>query len=1754
MPADSFLRFDDPGDRVRYLPVLIEIYAFESTKVSGSSGGVRRFSECIWTKGEILPTLTSKISSLSAAEVETRLDELIQLMSDAANRHMMRFNKGEETYHLTRVAEMIRTVNCLHEYTNREVTEAGLTDSKKYPIVDGSRWEPRLRYGASRSISPALLVASVRSAFSPNHRLPRTMGSHTISEAISDLELVLEAANHVIAGGSIAFSKFQSDSIVKAFENSWSQASNSALVITAGTGMGKTLGFIIPVITDALISNRADGRKCSQLLMYPRNDLAKDQFEQMTKIVARLNHNMITSGDSDRCLGTALDADSRITNHQVNFPNSGNVTVPWGAGSGNVYTAACNTYAGDNPASIIACSIESFRRRLRIPDVCASLSLGLRRVVLDEVHLSNGIQGGHHSRILSRCKQIAYPRTDLTFIGVSATIAKPREHVSKIWFSSDDLAKDVDHVDSESLDRDSPMGIRHNVMVRPRKGTSPLGTLVDMTSAVTHQRRSRDFYNRPAKGQGFDYEALQKTIGFADSHEIVGNWHSYLLDNESTSKANRLENSSRRPYSHWHERPLRTHAGGDDVCNSCQDMSYHTTPINIPEDKLGEFIYDPDTTNSTPNPKINKWHLPLYPSGCGSQEVSGLDTCHHLESGTCWWFAPRTSEAENRPGNPGYTSYRDVIRSKRHTGKTNSSKREPSIPGEAKADYSFKQKPRTGAYPGGEWPDGDIPHIPHDIAIATPTLEVGVDMSNVSDVLTHKAIRNVSSYRQKVGRAGREPGTDAVAMTLMSLRRQEFQYYRSMVRLVDSEILDPVPVANNNLAMKKNQAYECVFDFLAKNGHQIEFIEGILQQRPGSVSYADWVSLNTGIQTAIDAIYDHDAHGNPVRITPACDIYLTYGAKVQDPEIRKNAALFAAKHLKYFLELMPISTASNPVTVIQYLGSKNRNIPLDAAIPNLTQWANISTQIATFEPMMRAELNPAEITVFEPKLQAIKDALDDSDVSKFKTEISDFEKWVLRLKPARISCGTFVTIVNALAATLIPSPRIAKICDQVKPLRPHKDTRYISMVMMNCPIFLEDTPYAPLATLFQNPHEAPVEVKRPNDYSSEYITGKEALRYTMPGMWTHRLFRGQRLFIAHRGNTTLQAPGKPLKLHLEGGTYSPNFTPSNLGGLSASDVQRFSPMLEVTADISTTLWKLKSICAVPDTGVNGMPNSILQGRAPYKGTYYNHHDSTMGDVIDGPLPTTLNRPRAHSITWQLSDASADGCIPSRTYKISNTQPAATGEPETLPVTEHPLLSRLFNQINFDTKMSVRRLSLGISRSNLIVMQNFFNENSAAFVDHFITNGLRFHVKQEILADAYSKGSNPNHPFDERVIRMLGAWMLSEDKYVINSFMLEMFLDIMVDEAWRQSNPSQKAGEFPETIEQFVELLFNSANKWDDDAFDLRAEQDAIASDYSGDEANTLREIYQLLVDDASDIHANYQSMMGDWNRQVLLNTLGLALSEATSEFSGVPGDAVSYTFVANSNDEEHSYIDVFDDDAEGNGSTELANKFFHIPVEVRELAQHFDDTNLPTTSFAEVIEERLRMCEEHMLHSIALTGNTPSGIPKWMETESRELHNRFYTNRWIPLNISETRLATLHNRRKFAYTNGDRTELLNWDLALSLCDVDCPACNGDDFGNLFPPHLVMYTTCRAVLDDVLGDWVDYDGYLRKNADRHHLQTISGDPVVSASYIHIKGRGFGSLPIRQRFVNYPCPAIGLSWQRFMPVPTIVDKYVRHQEVL
>ena len=56
-----------------------------------------------------------------------------------------------------------------------------------------------------------------------------------------------------------------------------------------------------------------------------------------------------------------------------------------------------------------------------------------------------------------------------------------------------------------------------------------IGVLVDLSSSILHQRRP------PGIGRPELSKPLQKTIGFSDSHQIVGDWYSFMLDNESTS-------------------------------------------------------------------------------------------------------------------------------------------------------------------------------------------------------------------------------------------------------------------------------------------------------------------------------------------------------------------------------------------------------------------------------------------------------------------------------------------------------------------------------------------------------------------------------------------------------------------------------------------------------------------------------------------------------------------------------------------------------------------------------------------------------------------------------------------------------------------------------------------------------------------------------------------------------------------------------------------------------------------------------------------------------------------------------------------------------------------------------------------------------------------------------------------------------------------------------------------------------------------
>ena len=105
-------------------------------------------------------------------------------------------------------------------------------------------------------------------------------------------------------------------------------------------------------------------------------------------MLKHLNYNFISQGETTRVIGIALDADGLIKKQLNNYPTTGGEQVAWNVGGGNVYNSSVQKYAGNDshraPAAIVACSIESFRRRLRIPEVLDGLARGLQRIVSDE--------------------------------------------------------------------------------------------------------------------------------------------------------------------------------------------------------------------------------------------------------------------------------------------------------------------------------------------------------------------------------------------------------------------------------------------------------------------------------------------------------------------------------------------------------------------------------------------------------------------------------------------------------------------------------------------------------------------------------------------------------------------------------------------------------------------------------------------------------------------------------------------------------------------------------------------------------------------------------------------------------------------------------------------------------------------------------------------------------------------------------------------------------------------------------------------------------------------------------------------------------------------------------------------------------------------------------------------------------------------------------------------------------------------------
>jgi superfamily II DNA or RNA helicase len=359
---------------------------------------------------------------------------------------------------------------------------------------------------------------------------------------------ILESAVISIASRFPTVSAFQLTAAHKILELLSKKEGNS-LVIVAETGAGKTLAYQLPLLLWILNKKmkmylyRSFGNRlnkilnCSALLLFPRNVLAKDQYDELINLNAGLN-------DSLKKLKIPSDLASFL---QIKIEQDyGGVGLE----------KRTEIYQGC--PDIIITNADTLKRRLMNP-LCSPLyKKGVDLVLYDEVHLYYGLFGANVASLNARLQNLL-PTTPV-FIGMSATIANPQKHCQKLF-----SIKELPDIVTDREDVLVNYSLEHHVIVKPRAGRPSLGVCIDTTSALLHNRRDGMMEAHLLEG-----DRRPKTLCFVDSLDLAGRWTADQQNYEYFHRSLSVIRRFRRGYP-IHFAPLsRSDPAHEATCINCK--------------------------------------------------------------------------------------------------------------------------------------------------------------------------------------------------------------------------------------------------------------------------------------------------------------------------------------------------------------------------------------------------------------------------------------------------------------------------------------------------------------------------------------------------------------------------------------------------------------------------------------------------------------------------------------------------------------------------------------------------------------------------------------------------------------------------------------------------------------------------------------------------------------------------------------------------------------------------------------------------------------------------------------------------------------------------------------------------------------------------------------------------------------------------------------------------------------------------------
>lgn len=1626
------------------------LYEFESSRVSGPGSYRRDINSVLWTMEELQSSLS--LPSKDLKDFERLISYLIE------KREMMRVPMLDgKDKHITRVAEIVRLLGHNYEYWFRG--RQGI-DSVRWLVED--KKVPLRRIPAEAFIEELLgVVASEIGDDNSTFNLRKA-----IEMVLKGVAKYFEPSNWKKA----LFSDFQLQATKEMILAQFKPGHKSKVqILTAGVGSGKTVAFSIAMLVSAVegILSGEKQRRC-HLFLYPRRALAHDQYKTLSKIVEKIEMQQLM-----------------VHFEHHSFYESQNLTVKEGIAT--VYGQP------GTPSSIIVTTLETLNRRLHHPLVIGKLATYLKRVVLDEIHLVEGIPGCHVIRLMDRLRQACHPR-EILWTGSSATVASPDLHAATVF----GVTREDVRIIEPNIDDLTNVGLVHHVFIRPTGMLSFLGTLVNSTSILVHNRRDRIWERAGSK--------YQKAIGFADNLDLLGRWNSDLRENERTEDVRQRPHPQSRNPKDWKsqrqreipyalrfhnplERRINTEGGkpedepyelvlqefkGQEICSKCRAGQRESLKVvNKDElEKLGRFVYR-EPHQKGDNVKtfyINNKEI----FGASSTEIGTLDLCPYLRAGACFWFAQDDFETELLVdgNNPRY-EWKSVARSKVYSSKT-SPKAEL---GDDLSELVFTATVRE-AY--------DLPvekDIPIDIVIASPSLEVGVDLPTVTESIMFKAIRNVASYRQKAGRIGREEESNALNTTLVSLRPIDLHYYRQPRKIISQAQLEPIPLKEHNDSILRCALYMAVWDYLAlqtdlpeviplggTSGKETAFTERLKRSkdfldknRKELAFYLSGVSRKryNPNDAVIAEVIEQVADEFGIFLTPTSGVIedekISYISDMIVRFLNPHAAKVTAPKHSWNLEKVKIGGG-------QYRDFRLRINPILLGLSEEFQALDRFEAAGWIDTQRIKEIDKTIGTAIEK--------LGKESCSQTENGEVDLQK----LSLLRSALGLIIQGLDGMKASG-ENPVVVYFYQQYDKFRKEHPSwpYYLSYTLQGMPIFSlfkKDPSYTMPSNLFTNPYEPTVALYRKGEVEG-CVSVNEALFSFIPGTWTYRLGK-----IA---NKTLA--GK-LDSHEGGVLYAKLFEMIDQGsdfvrikqdvpappGFPTGSLTLYMPTklaLKYVYSKYVNLNVKRHTIADNDEDTSKSVQGLAEETEPIEG---DESDEFAGGRRQVKIP------ESHLERWVHVIADEGKRI---TVNETNEESLVIEDKDKIRGFEarrrilHPMLNGIIEAALWHDKLEVYDYVCSVSRSytskavNNATLMFRDEQGDVGFGHYYRTEGVSFELCPKPIEDTVSRIKKEMLDFENKwapsLVKAFRASLSSirlADGTTISPLIIDDLLGVLITSSPRldsraimelpkaMKNLVEDEAQFRKTAKMFYEGKYLAGSYEEESGREL-SEQDRRDIDV---QVNRLVRFALTVGDCIADIGDKLE----DWIIHTLLNTFGLSCLSALQQLCGSKEEDVGYTVDLEGMKKRRYRVFLYDRTEHGNGSNDVLRRYLYI-MNIQRHRQTDESRLLPSEDFFTLLEQELLQCPQFHVDMDALEkynqkqkNQPPKGLPElgYVSEYSDEVL-RVCENTWKQLGITGRNDAwklpiIALAPGSFARANG--LEIDDVIRATTICWSGCPEC------------------------------------------------------------------------------------------------------------